>query len=271
MKYNYLREATESLLDEERIRAFQKAITRTVRLGESVLDCGAGTGILSILAAKEGAIVVAIEKDKSTYEMVKNNLKSSSFQPNVSLLNCDAAAYKGGPVNVVIMDMLDTMLIGKDQVRVTNALCSKKIITSRTKVIPLRVSNFIEPVTYDFEFCESHMPMIIQSRDLRINDRCVEVLGSSVLYSEVRLNDKIIPKCVYEGRHLIHTKGWLNALKFSTVGHLTEDLILGSTGNWLTPVYVPVHEMVVKPGEVVRIHIEYQMSGGYDTLKVNVT
>lgn len=263
--------AVGCLLDDDRTRAFGRAISRTVRSGDSVLDCGTGTGILAILAAKDGARpVIAVEKDKAMAEVAISNVKSSGFADKVQVYCKDAAAHKQ-PMSVVVMSMMDTCMIAGDQMRVANALVGKGVITTRTKTIPLRCCNFFEPVCYDFEFEECHMPMVVQSNCEQASNRCIEVLGSPVMFGEIAFN-RITPTEVrYVGRHFIQKPGWLNAIKFSTVTYMTEDMLVGATAQMNAPIYVPVHEMSVKTGDVISVELSYTMGGGLSTLEVNVS
>ena len=271
MKYSFFRDATECLLDHERSRAFYKAIARVVRPGDIVLDCGTGTGILAIMAVKEGARqVIAIEQDRSLAEIAVNNAKSSGQGDKIQVAHGDAAAFKGH-ADVIVMEMLDTGLITEEQARVINAFVSKGVITSKTKVIPLMCSNFFELVHYDFEFYDFHMPMIIQARNSGADERCLDVLSNATLYSQVMFNNRIDQKVNYKGQVMVTNKGYLNALKFSTVTNLTEDIMLGATPDMNMHLYVPVHEMVVKAGDIVNVQISYYMSAGYESLNVNVS
>lgn len=255
MKHRYLKELTDGLMDTDRIKAFRRAIQNKVGHGDVVVDCGTGTGILAIMASRAGArFVTAIDKDAHACDMAKNNV--ARCDADVLVVHGDAADHQGQS-DVVIMDLFDTMLISGDLARVANSF-------RKSKTIPVRVSNFFELVTCDFEFYGCNLPIVMQA-----GERCVNILSGAVLYDEVKLPGKVTPHCVYEGKCLIHTKGWLNAIKFSTVVHLTEDIIMGATPSG-QPICVPVEDMLVRPGEIISVRVEYQMGGGFDSLSVSV-
>ncbi len=255
----------ECLMDEDRTRAFNRAISKVVRPGDTVLDCGAGTGIMSIIAARAGGKAVALEKDRIMSEIAQNNIKSSGYAERISVHCKDVVLHKSS-MDVVIMSSFDTCLVGDDTARVVNALVGKAVITPRTKTIPFKCCNFFELVNYDFDFQDAYMPMVVQTG----KERCVDVLSASTMFGEVDFGHRIDPQVKYMGRHVITCKGWLNAIKFSTVTHMTEDTMIGATSHLNVPIYVPVHEMCVKPGDVVSVEIAYTMGCSLSGLQVNV-
>lgn len=115
------------------------------------------------------------------------------------------------------------------------------------------------------------MPMVIQSGSPAAAERCLDVLGQAVMFSEVGFRAAIAPAVRYTGRLLVHGKGWLNALKFSTVTYMTDDILLGPTASFTPPIYMPVHEMMVNPGDVITVEVAYEMGGGLAGLKANVS
>ncbi len=60
------------LRDEIRLSAYRAALTTVVKPGMSVLDLGAGTGILGLLAADAGARVVYAVDDGGITEVARS-------------------------------------------------------------------------------------------------------------------------------------------------------------------------------------------------------
>lgn len=263
-------QAIDSVADVDKTRAYKMALSRVIKGGDLILDCGTGTGSLAIAAIKEGAkFVTAVEKDVSLFNLAKSNVKYSGCEERIGVVMGDAASQKLHS-DVVVIDILDTMLIYDEQVKVVNALVSKKVITNKTKVLPYKASLFFEPIQYDFDFSDCHMPMIVPSCNDDINSRCVEVLGSAIMYREVNFKERVDTKVDYIGRHMIHTRGWLNALKFSSIVHLTEGFMIGTTVSLNRPVFVPIHEVYVNPGDIITVQINYNLGNGFENLKINI-
>jgi ribosomal protein L11 methyltransferase len=64
-----------------------RLLASTVRAGQKVLDVGAGSGILSIVAAKLGAEVLAVEADVEAVRTAEINLRRNGVDTRVRLVN----------------------------------------------------------------------------------------------------------------------------------------------------------------------------------------
>lgn len=123
------------LRDIERTEAFLAAISRTVRPGDTVLDAGAGSGILSLAAARAGAArVYAVEIDPHL---------AGCLSTTVELPR---------QVDVVVAEMIDTGLLDELHVPVMNALHARGTIGPRTRLIPERYRTFVDLVSVDDTF-----------------------------------------------------------------------------------------------------------------------
>lgn len=82
--------------------------------GKSVLDFGAGTGVLAILAAKLGAAsVYAVDNDSWSYENARENIAANGC-PEVNVLHGTLESVPEGPYDVILANinrhiLLDTM------------------------------------------------------------------------------------------------------------------------------------------------------------------
>ncbi len=75
----------ECLLDVERTEAFGKAIERTVKKGDTVLDAGTGSGILALMATRAGA--------KKVYAVEANQESALLAQKSFAAMDSRIAVY----------------------------------------------------------------------------------------------------------------------------------------------------------------------------------
>ena len=116
------------LRDEERARAYDAAIRRQVERAiagpdgcAKVLDIGAGSGLLSMMAARAGATkVIACEWHSELANCCRRNVALNKMSGRVTVANCDSAKLQRGKVgvpvdgcNVVVVDMFDAGLTGE--------------------------------------------------------------------------------------------------------------------------------------------------------------
>ncbi len=79
------------LQDDYRCRTYERAIRRTVRPGDVVVDVGAGTGILSLMAARAGASkVYAIERDPIAL-LARDIVRANRLADRIEVIRADAA------------------------------------------------------------------------------------------------------------------------------------------------------------------------------------
>uniref|UniRef100_A0A8C8VEJ8 Protein arginine N-methyltransferase 9 n=1 Tax=Pelusios castaneus TaxID=367368 RepID=A0A8C8VEJ8_9SAUR len=108
------------LNDINRNLIYQKAIEKLVRTGcRSVLDIGAGTGILSMFAKKAGApCVYACELSKTMYELACDVIAANNMEGKIKLLHMkslDIEIPKHIPerVSLVVTETVDAGLFGE--------------------------------------------------------------------------------------------------------------------------------------------------------------
>lgn len=254
----------EYLLDQDRIRAFKKAISKTVRGNDKVINCGCRSGILSIFASKEGGRVLSVDPDKNNIKSTINTIRLNGFIGDV--LQNNLLKIKETDFDVVICDQTDTLLLDK-QSKIINHLIKIKAITEKTKIIPNKATNFFEIVSYNYDFEGCILPkIIVQSSN---HDR-VEMLSGAKIINIVEFNKPIQPQTSYEGKQLIIKAGWANAIKFTTVLNLTDDLFRGPTISLNEPIYYPIQSTYVNPGEIISCKINFTMGKGIESLTVKI-
>ncbi len=81
------------LADSSRVLAFEKAIKATVRPGDLVIDVGAGSGILSLLAARAGAGQVHALEATPIVDDARSVAEANGLADRVSFVLGDAAQF----------------------------------------------------------------------------------------------------------------------------------------------------------------------------------
>ena len=98
--------------DWYRTSKYEEAISRCIREGDTVIDYGAGSGILSFMAIKYGAKkVYAIERNYKTARFLRHNIKKANLEDKIEVFVGDAASfiYKN---DIVKIDVVISECIG---------------------------------------------------------------------------------------------------------------------------------------------------------------
>ncbi len=112
--------------DEVRTEAYRRALAAAVRPGDVVLDAGAGTGIMGILAALSGAKKVYCVEVSSIAEMARALVKQNGLEDRVEVIRGDVAQIAlPEPVDVIVGEwmgcygvdenLLSPLLVARDR------------------------------------------------------------------------------------------------------------------------------------------------------------
>lgn len=129
------------LADNARNTAYAKAIAKVVKPGDHVLDIGAGSGLLSLMAAKAGAEKVsAFEMIPDLAEVAAQVVKDNGYENVIEIVNERTTTAEIGKqlpkkANVLVSEILDCGLIGEG-VLPSHRHALEHLITDDCKVVP---------------------------------------------------------------------------------------------------------------------------------------
>ncbi len=136
----------QMLNDKIRMDAYRKAIYKTVKVGDIVVDLGSGTGILSIWAIKAGAAkVYAIEKTEAI-NLAKEIAKANGCLDKIEFINENSMQVKlPEKADVLISETLGSFAIDENTLEFTND-ARERFLKKDAVMIPQSIDLFIAPV-----------------------------------------------------------------------------------------------------------------------------
>jgi predicted nicotinamide N-methyase len=135
------------LADSSRVMAFRKAIEARVRPGDHVIDVGAGSGILSLLAARAGARVVHALEATSIIEDARAIAEINGLADRIRFVRGDAAGFiNTEPADLVIGEWAGMYLFEEWRHFDAFAQVRDKHLTLGGVVIPAKARVFLSPI-----------------------------------------------------------------------------------------------------------------------------
>jgi predicted RNA methylase len=174
------------------------------------------------------------------------------------------------PVDVVVMELLDTGLVAEMQVPALNALRQNGVIGPATRVIPEKIHCYLELVEYDFEFYGFTMRHVVQARNCGVERRIRRLLSDSLCYQTVDCRTWIPPTIDAAMRMRAVRDGVVNAVRLRTQTVLCDGCTLWETSDMNMPVIVPVEPTAVTSESEITISIRYVLGQGYGRLEVRL-
>jgi precorrin-6B methylase 2 len=137
------------LRDETRTAAFQKAIAAVVKPGDTVIDVGAGTGVLSMMAARAGAKRVIGVELTSVASVAAHLVQLNGLSDRVTILQGDVRGLQPAErADVIVSEWMGT--VGVEENMLGAVLWARDhFLKPGGKLIPAKVTALLAPVATD--------------------------------------------------------------------------------------------------------------------------
>ena len=243
-----------------------------------VVELGGGTGILSWLAAQQGAKVTCVERNpalvQSSRELLEKNLRGD----RVTILQADARDYvPTESVDVVICEMLHVGLLREKQLEVIQAFKQHYVeVFGENAKLPLffpeATTMLVQPVQFSYDFAGYQAPLPLFQDPAATDSRTI-TLGDLATYANI-FYDESYPtsfNCALDLK--VSQPGRLTGLRFATQ-NLIAILIDQQRGiSWANQLLVlPVKEPAdVAEGETIHVTFHYQAGESLESLIDSLT
>ncbi len=265
MKFKVTPYHSNLIKDKQRLSAFYEGISEYAEelnnlkneeglINKVIYDLGCGSGVLTYFASLYFQGVVGFEKESKIASYAAENLKEYD---NVIIIKEDVLNLEGlQKADLIICEMSDTALIDEEEVLALNHFLPFK--EDDAIVIPKEVVNFVEPVNMQRD------NICWEDEDYKPN---YEIIGPSLKYSEINLNEKIDEKFSSNIELIIDKDSILNGIKITTVTLITDNIVLGPTPMFNPPLFIPIDEIKVSKGDRINLTLSYKMGGGIESIK----
>jgi len=258
-------EISMCLYDIQRTRLWKQAIEDTVNEGDIVVDAGAGTGILGVFAALDGAKRIhAIELHPRFCKIIKHIAERNKLADRFNILHADASTVQlPEQVDVVICELLCTGQFFEPEVQVINHL--RQFFKPTTQIIPRKIRSFIQLL--DAQELLFGVRIDVDSRSNLLADD--EPVSTKVQYDEIDLSKPIESGVDTTVKVRARQTRIADAVVITGEANLTESIVTETTQFLYNPEVIFLKNAVeLVKGNYYDIHISYKY--GSDTLDAQI-
>ena len=269
------------VLDKKRTNFFAEEIIKSVKKNDLVLEAGIGTGILSYIAAIQGAYVYGLEINETILQFannIKKGLKTYTvnykkhLNQNPIFCHNDAIKYKSDQkFDCIISENIYTGMFYEKQVQIMNNLI--QFLKSDGKIIPSKMISY-------FSLCEISQDLSPQKSSLIVvNDisknmvRSYKILSKPIAYSILRFSEQNQEKLNYSTMVKINRGGIINSMYIKANVYMPSGkMIRGSDTTFLgNDIVIPIKKILrVEKGEEVKISIFYRYGDNPKNIEIDL-
>ncbi len=134
------------LRDRIRTEAYRQAIAQTVKPGDVVLDMGAGTGILSIFAARAGAQHVFAVERTSIADIAKQLINTNGLSERITVIELDIRnVMLPESVDVIVSEWMGSYAIEENLLQPL-LVARDRWLKPHGRIVPSGVAIYLAPV-----------------------------------------------------------------------------------------------------------------------------
>lgn len=252
-----------NLVTDPRTKYFAEAIAELVRPGMRVLELGSGTGILSLLAARAGARVTAVEMDSQLVAYGRRAAKRAGLDQAVSFVEADAETYRpDGSVDLIVCEMQDTGCIRERQIQVMNR--AREFLASGGTALARGVRSRISLAWTEYRLHGLELPLPFFATTEVPAPRVVRT--EAVIYQQLDFLAATDPKVQVQVKLPVRLAGPANCLVIETETELLPGRCCGGSDWFNAPFVVPFEEeLELRDGDCPVVEMSYIMGEGLKT------
>ena len=245
-----------------RTGGFADAIAHVVKPGMTVLELGAGTGVLSFFAARAGATrVYSVERLPHVAAAATSLLAANGVSDRVTVIVGDASTYlPPEPVDVVLCEMLHSAMLREKQLAVIASFKQRYLArfgAPLPRFVPEAAVLAVQPLMTDYEFhgFAAPVPMFVDATTAtRTTNLAPPILYAAFTYADAYANRFGVDEAV-----TIQQDGTLNSLRFITKNLLAMLPAEGRSIDWdMQDLVIPLAApLAVRAGDIIRVQFAY--------------
>jgi predicted RNA methylase len=267
------------LTDNFRMDFFAGCFDELIKPGSRVADLGAGTGILSFMAAARGASVTAVEYDIYNYRNLCRNIEANDLKDRVKALNADAKnIVLDEPQDFLICEMCHCGFMVEQQIPVINVFMRNhlKKFGSVPAVIPARAILEFDLINCAYEFRGHNIKSVHYQDAYSTAETGVKAYCASVIYyqADYYKNTGQDENIKASGALKIIRGGVINTLRLKLMVHQSVETwsFKKLSDFWaLNNIHFPLeNEIEVSAGAAFNYRLEYKAGCGLEDFKFSL-